>query len=112
VGFGGSVTTTAAAHQRCVVVTLEKTMKTFTVILYTDPSHGWAKVKKNVLANLGIASDITPYSYQRGDYAYLEEDCDLSLLCKRLAEHDTKIKFVQRHTNKQSRIRGYERYAS
>lgn len=85
-------------------------MKTFTVILYTDPGHGWAKVKKSVLANLGIANDISPYSYQRGDYAYLEEDCDLSLLCKRLLENNTNAKFVQRHTDKESRIRSYERY--
>lgn len=86
-------------------------MKTFNIIIYTDPGHGWGKVRKSVLSNLGIAGDITPFSYQRGDYAYLEEDCDLSLLCKRLAEHDTKVKFVERHTDKQSRIRSYERYA-
>jgi len=35
VGFGVSVTTTAAAHQRCVVVTLEKTsMDDFVKIEY------------------------------------------------------------------------------
>jgi hypothetical protein len=85
-------------------------MKTFTVILYTDPGHGWAKVKKSVLANLGIAELVSPYSYQRGDYAYLEEDCDLSLLCKRLLENNTNAKFVPRHTDKESRIRSYERY--
>lgn len=85
-------------------------MKTFTVILYSDPSHGWAKVRKSVLANLGIANDISPYSYQRGDYAYLEEDNDLSLLIKRLFESNTNAKFVPRHTDKQSRIRSYESY--
>lgn len=85
-------------------------MKQFTVILYTDPSHGWAKVKKSVLVNLGIDKEISAYSYQRGDCAYLEEDCDLSLLHKRLADNDTTIKLVQRHTDKESRIRSYERY--
>ena len=85
-------------------------MKTFTVILYTDPGHGWAKVRKSVLANLGIAELISPYSYQRGNYAYLEEDCDLPLLCKRLLENNTNAKFVPRHTDKESRIRSYERY--
>jgi hypothetical protein len=85
-------------------------MKTFTAIYYTDSSHGWAKVKKSVLANLGIDKDISAYSYQRGDCAYLEEDCDLSLLQKRLTENNTILKLVQRHTDKESRIRSYERY--
>ena len=84
--------------------------KTFTVIVYNDPSHAWAKVRKDVLVNLGIADKITRYSYQRGDYAYLEEDCDLTTLCMALNERDTRIKFVEKNTNKDSRIRSYERY--
>ena len=86
--------------------------KTFTIIVYNDPGHAWAKVKKAVLVNLGIAGDISPYSYQRGDYAYLEEDCDLPRLCQRLNEHGTVVKFVERHSNNSSRIRSYERYAA
>jgi hypothetical protein len=85
-------------------------MKTFTIIIYSDAGHAWAKVKRSVLKNLGIDKDITHYSYQRGDYAYLEEDCDLSLLCQRLNEHGTTIKFVEKHTDSTSRIRGYQRY--
>ena len=87
-------------------------MKTFTVILYADPSHAWAKVKRSVLKNLGIEADIARYSYQRGDYAYLEEDQDLSLLCQRLNEHGTVVKFIEKHTDKPSRIRSYEPYQS
>jgi hypothetical protein len=87
-------------------------MKCFTIILYSDPSHAFGKVKRQVLKNLNIENEISTYSYQRGDYVFLECECDLSLLCKRLAEHDTKVKFVERHTNKQSRIRDYERYAA
>lgn len=85
-------------------------MKTFTAIYYTDAGHGWAKVKKSVLTNLGIDKDISAYSYQRGDYAYLEEDRDLALLHERLADNNTTMKLVQRHTDKESRIRSYERY--
>ena len=44
----------------------------------TDPGHGWIKVPKKLLAELGIANKITPYSYMRGDFAYLEEDADAS----------------------------------
>ena len=47
---------------------------TFTV--YSDPGHAWVKVPRDLLKTLGIESDISPYSYMRGEFAYLEEDCD------------------------------------
>lgn len=84
--------------------------KTFTCIYYTDPGHGWFKVKRSVLHNLGIADQITAYSYQRGEYVYLEEDCDLSTLCMALNQRNTRIKFVEKHADRESRIRSYECY--
>ena len=84
--------------------------KTFTITCYSDPSHSWGKVRKDVLVNLGIADKITRYSYQRGDYAYLEEDCDLTTLCMALNERDTRVKFVEKRSSRDSKIRSYERY--
>jgi hypothetical protein len=84
--------------------------KTFTITMYSDPGHGWGKVKRDVLVNLGIADKITRYSYQRGDYAYLEEDCDLTTLCMALNERDTRVKFVEKRSERDSKIRSYERY--
>lgn len=84
--------------------------KTFTVTVYSDPGHSWAKVRRDVLHNLGIANDITCYSYQRGEYVYLEEDCDLTTLCMALNQRNTRVKFVEKHTDRDSRIRSYERY--
>lgn len=84
--------------------------KTFTIIVYSDPGHAWGKVKRSVLHNLGIADSISPYSYQRGEYVYLEEDCDLSALCMALNQRNTRIKFVEKSTNRDSRIRSYQRY--
>ena len=84
--------------------------KTFTVTIYADAGHAWGKVRKDVLANLGIADKISRYSYQRGEYAYLEEDCDLAHLHDALDAQDTRIKYVEKHTNGTSRIRSYERY--
>ena len=86
------------------------TEKVFTIICYSDPSHSWGKVRRDVLVNLGIADKISRYSYQRGDYAYLEEDCDLTTLCMALNERDTRVKFVEKRSNKDSKIRSYERY--
>jgi len=84
--------------------------KTFTCIVYSDPSHAWAKVKRQVLVNLGIDKEVSRYSYQDKDNVYLEEDCDLSLLYQRLLKDDVRMKFVEKHTDKDSRIRSYEHY--
>jgi hypothetical protein len=88
-------------------------MKTFTIIVYNDPGHAWGKVKRKVLDNLGIAKEISSYSYQYKDNVYLEEDADLSLVCRHLLFNtDVQIKFVEKHTNRESRIRSYERYVA
>jgi hypothetical protein len=88
-------------------------MKTFTIIVYNDPSHAWGKVKRKVLDNLGLAKEISSYSYQYKDNVYLEEDADLSLVCRHLLFNtDVQIKFVEKHTNRESRIRSYERYVA
>ena len=84
--------------------------KTFTVIVYSDPSHSWAKVKRQVLINLGIASKVSRYSYQFKDNVYLEEDNDLYLLHQTLDAQDVRLKYVEKHTNKASKIRSYEPY--
>ena len=85
--------------------------KTFTIIMYTDAGHGWAKVKRKVLENLSIAPDVSSYSYQYKDNVYLEEDCDLSLLLQRLHSDSVAVKFVYKHTDGDSKVKSYERYA-
>lgn len=53
-------------------------MKTLKLTFHTDAGHGWLKVNRADIDALGIADQISRYSYQKGDYAYLEEDCDAS----------------------------------
>lgn len=77
---------------------------------YADPGHGWLAVKKHYLHCFGIASQITSYSYQRGDTAYLEEDCDLSVFLAALKEADIEADIRTHHTDRRSRIRSYESY--
>lgn len=45
---------------------------------FTDSGHGWLKVPVSELIELGIEKDISRYSYLFGDWAYLEEDCDMA----------------------------------
>ena len=85
--------------------------KTFTVVVYSDPGHAWGKVKRQVLNNLGIADKVSAYSYQLRDNVYLEEDCDLALLHDTLSKQDVRIKFVEKRTTRDSKIRSYERFS-
>lgn len=84
--------------------------KTLTVNFYQDPGHGWVRVLKSKIVELGIVDKISSYSYHRGIYAYLEEDCDLAVLIESLKERGVEIKFREFHTNKSSKIRSYVHY--
>ncbi len=54
-------------------------MKEF--ILHIDPGHAWLQVPYTLLRELGIYHKVSKYSYadRHQEFAYLEEDCDLSL---------------------------------
>ncbi len=87
--------------------------KTKTIQFYADPGHGWAKVKKSELATLNIAHLISSCSYERGDFAYLEEDCDLSIYLGAIRSRGIAYKFSGTTcANRSSRIRGYNRYVA
>lgn len=81
-----------------------------TIKIYNDPGHAWAAIKIQELHDLGIANKISPYSYQRGKTAYLEEDCDLSLYLAAIKQAGQEIQFIDKHTNQQSPIRSYRSY--
>jgi hypothetical protein len=84
--------------------------KAIHIKFFSDAGHGWAKVSKQFLARLGIENKITSYSYERGDYAYLEEDCDVSTLVKAAEAHDYKIMWDEQPQSNYSRIRSYQPY--
>ena len=78
--------------------------------IYSDPGHAWCKVPRSLLVKYNIEGDITSFSYQRGDYVYLEEDCDLPLLVTTLRAWGKTVEFKELHTNKSSKIRSYSHY--
>ena len=84
--------------------------KKISIKVFGDPGHAWARIAKSKLVKLGIADKISTYSYMNGPNAFLEEDCDLSLLMGVLRERGYEIKFNESHTNRQSKIRGYSTY--
>jgi len=95
---------------------------------YSDGGHGWLKVSKKQLRQLGIENQISSYSYMRNDFAYLEEDCDLSVFmvalgktknidmndCNSDAANNFRNEFwlnTNKHdSNKLSKIRNYDSY--
>lgn len=79
--------------------------------IYSDPGHAWAKVPHKTLNLYRVQHKISSCSYQRGDYAYLEEDCDLNLFVQAVKDHGESVSFIEHHTDKQSKIRNYESYS-
>ena len=84
--------------------------KKVSIKVFGDPGHAWARVAKSKLVSLGIADKISTYSYMNGSNAFLEEDCDLSILISALRVRGYEIKFNISHTNRQSKIRNYSTY--
>lgn len=85
-------------------------MKTFDYI--QDPSHGWIKAPINLLAELEILGSISTYSYVRGAYVYLEEDCDAAVFMNAFNARfgvDPKLKSKVAR-NKYSKIRSYDQF--
>lgn len=77
---------------------------------FADPSHGWIKVSTRELFKLGIINKISPCSYYRNGYVYLEEDCDASLFLQVKRGLKQHVRFIEHYTNKCSRIRSYRSF--
>lgn len=52
-------------------------IKTF--YFHQDAGHGWLAVPRKELKALGILTQISGYSYQKGQTVYLEEDIDAQI---------------------------------
>ena len=85
-------------------------MKSRTYIYFMDAGHGWLKVKRSELLELGIADKISTYSYQLGEWVYLEEDCDLEKFAEAKHAKGIAILFHYRHARKRSKIRSYDSF--
>ncbi len=79
--------------------------------LYSDPGHAWLKVPISLLNELSIADQISAYSYQKGNFAYLEEDCDLSAFMEAMEKANKPVTFKEHICrNRSSKIRSYNQY--
>lgn len=78
---------------------------------FQDPSHGWIEVPIAELRRLDVAEQISPYSYRNGHLAYLEEDCDFDVWIKAKINAGEEYNIVEHHTNNDSIVRTFKRYA-
>ena len=79
---------------------------------YHDPGHSWLRVRLTELITLGISTEISSYSYQRGEWAYLEEDCDMDVFVRACEARGRKITIKDHVTNNSSRIRTFQPYTN
>jgi hypothetical protein len=82
-----------------------------TFTFYSDPGHGWFKVPVSLLEQLGIAEQVSTYSYMYGENAYLEEDCDFSLFRRAIGAHGMNFRIKDKTCSHRSAIREYPHYS-
>ena len=46
---------------------------------YSDDEHGWLRVPRTKLKDLGLLDKISSFSYEDDNYIYLEEDLDAGI---------------------------------
>ena len=59
------------------------------------PGHGYLRVPLSDLEFLGIANQITCFSYTNGTHAFLEEDCDYETYMSAMADKGIEVKVVE-----------------
>jgi len=78
---------------------------------YADPAHAWLRVPVAQLAEYGIASKISRFSYRKGRWAYLEEDSDAPLFIQEyVRKHGARPRVTESVCNGRSAIRSYPAY--
>jgi hypothetical protein len=77
----------------------------------TDPGHGWFEVPVDLIWQLGIEQKITAYSYRRGEFAYLEEDCDAFTFDQAMKAQGLAYALKELH-QEQTMIRNYPRFVA
>jgi hypothetical protein len=78
---------------------------------YSDPGHAWLGVEAEMMQELGIAEEISSYSYLARGIVYLEEDCDAPRFFHAVNLAGYEIKFGdQKHYQNDAPIRRMGRF--
>lgn len=85
-------------------------IKKITVTFFSDASHGWLRVPRKLVEQLGIADKVSVHSYEKADKVFLEEDCDAPLAFRAMDAQKIKYNIIDKVSSKSSRIRSYSPY--
>jgi hypothetical protein len=78
---------------------------------HSDAGHGWLAVKISLIKQLGLTYEISPYSYVKGQTAYLEEDSDRSkFVIAYRAKYGCEPEIDELPSKDRSPIRSFERF--
>ena len=84
-------------------------MKKLQVKYYQDAGHGWIAVKRKMLSELNLENEISPYSYQKGQTVYLEEDRDAYIFVRACKNRGIEVEPISKYSDR-SAIRSYDGY--
>jgi hypothetical protein len=85
-----------------------KNRRPFTYI--EDPGHGWLLVTFDELDFLGLADDISPYSFMRDNgFVYLEEDRDAVMFVRKYEARYGNFEYQTKHRHS-AECRNYKSY--
>lgn len=88
---------------------------TYKFDVLSDPTHAWVKVHKRHLTYFfgeHWRKYFTCFSYERGDYVYLDRDKDTVTLIQGMREQGFKAEFKEpKHSPRASRVLSYDHLA-
>jgi len=87
---------------------MHKQYPPFEFRFFTDDGHGWLEVPLLQLLQMGIAHEISRFSYMKGDYVYLEEDIDINVFLSRFTNDQYTLEHF--HVRGDAPIRQYKRF--
>jgi hypothetical protein len=93
-------------------------MKTQKLTFHCDRGHGWLEVPREDIDALGLADQISAYSYamasthQRAGMVYLEEDCDASLYLDAAKAAGYTLNITESYTDTDSPIRNMKPFSA
>jgi hypothetical protein len=78
---------------------------------HTDCGHGWLAVRDQDAGDVGLrVADFSRYSYQKANWLYLEEDCDMAKFMEAYrAKRGEYPQLANMHCEGNSDIRRYRR---
>ena len=99
-------------HSSLQALTSKQNLVTYKFDVLADPVHAWVKVHKRHLTYFfgeHWRKHFTCFSYERGDYVYLDEDEDTTTLIKGMQDQGFRAVFREpRRSKTTSRVRSYK----